>query len=497
MKNDTGAYRSIMKGTAIFGGVQVINVLIGLVRGKLVALFLGVAGLGVVSLFTATCSTIQQFASLGLNLASVRDISAANECGNVLEASRIVKALRQAIKFSAYIGALFTALFAGWLSEVTFGSDRYKWSFIFLSVFVFFSLLANGENSILQGFRQLKSLAVCNVAGALCGLFVGVPLYYWKGVDGIVPALIASSLVLYGFSWYGTRKIGLKFIQQTWKENSVICRSIIVIGILMTVGACLGNLANYIILGFIRCMGSIEHVGLYNAANSLTMQYCGLVFTAMATDYYPRLSGIIHNKKATLSLVNQQTELVLLIITPIVSIVLLIAPAIIALLLTQEFLSIVELVRYMAFGLVFKAFCFPMGYLSISKGDKLYYFAIEGIWTNIKTPLIFICMYYFYGLNGLGYAAILNSLIDAVVVSVLTYWRYGIVLPFSFYRLALPLVLGLIGCFIFSFIKDAHVSYSLMLLASVGIVAYSFRELDKRISIRNFVTNKFSKKKNE
>lgn len=126
MKNDIGAYRSIMKGTAIFGGVQVINVLIGLVRGKLVALFLGVAGLGVVSLFTATCSTIQQFASLGLNLASVRDISVANECGNVLEASRIVKALRQAIKFSAYIGALFTALFAGWLSEVTFGSDRYK-----------------------------------------------------------------------------------------------------------------------------------------------------------------------------------------------------------------------------------------------------------------------------------------------------------------------------------------------------------------------------------
>lgn len=479
-----------MKGTAIFGGVQILNLLIGLVRGKMVALFLGAAGLGIVSLFTVTCSTIQQFASLGLNLASVRDISVANECGNVLKASRIVKAVKRAIRLSAYIGTLFTALFAGWLSEVTFGNDKYKWSFVFLSVYVFFSLLTNGENSVLQGYRRLKSLAVCNVIGALCGLFIGVPFYFWKGVDGIVPALIVSSFVLYGFSWYGTKQIKLESVRQTWKESSDICKSMIVIGILMTVGVCLGNLANYTIFSFIRRMGSIEHVGLYNAANSLTMQYCSLVFTAMATDYYPRLSGIIHDKVATTILVNQQTELIVLIVAPIVSVVLLVAPAIITVLLTHEFLAIVELVRCMAFGLVFKAFCFPMGYLSISKGDKLYYFATEGLWNNIKTPFIFVSMYYFYGLKGLGYAAILNSLIDVVVTLVLTNWRYGITLSSSFYRLALPLILGVTCCFIFSFIKHLSISYSLMLLTSVAVSIYAFKELDKRISFKILIKEK-------
>ena len=60
-KNDN-SYRSILRGTSFFGGVQVFQVLINLVRGKLVAMLLGPAGMGVSALFVSSSNTIQRFA---------------------------------------------------------------------------------------------------------------------------------------------------------------------------------------------------------------------------------------------------------------------------------------------------------------------------------------------------------------------------------------------------------------------------------------------------
>ena len=49
VKNDNKAdnsYGHVLKYTGIFGGVQVLNILVGLVRTKAVALLLGPAGMG-------------------------------------------------------------------------------------------------------------------------------------------------------------------------------------------------------------------------------------------------------------------------------------------------------------------------------------------------------------------------------------------------------------------------------------------------------------------
>ena len=56
MKNSpkTGGYLHILKYTGLFGGVQGLNVLIGIVRNKLVAVLLGPQGVGLISLFNTT-----------------------------------------------------------------------------------------------------------------------------------------------------------------------------------------------------------------------------------------------------------------------------------------------------------------------------------------------------------------------------------------------------------------------------------------------------------
>ena len=52
------SYSHILKYTGIFGGVQGLNILVGVIRNKFTALFLGPSGMGLLSLFNSTTNFV-------------------------------------------------------------------------------------------------------------------------------------------------------------------------------------------------------------------------------------------------------------------------------------------------------------------------------------------------------------------------------------------------------------------------------------------------------
>lgn len=82
MPNQQSSYRQIMKATSIFGGVQVFNILIQLIRSKVIAVLLGPAGMGVIGLLNSTISLITSVSNFGLGTSAVRNISEADASGN-------------------------------------------------------------------------------------------------------------------------------------------------------------------------------------------------------------------------------------------------------------------------------------------------------------------------------------------------------------------------------------------------------------------------------
>ena len=168
-------YKSILKGNSIFGGMQMFQILISLVRGKFVAMFLGPAGMGMASLFTATADTLQRFASLGLNLAVVRDVAAARDDSD--KAREVIVAARRIILLSAVAGALICLALSSVLSTVAFGDTSNTWGMMLLAAVVLCTILWQGKMSVLQGLHHIKPLSRANIVGGLAGLLVGVPLY--------------------------------------------------------------------------------------------------------------------------------------------------------------------------------------------------------------------------------------------------------------------------------------------------------------------------------
>lgn len=401
--NKTSSYRKIVKGTALFGGVQVFNILVSLIRGKLIAIILGPEGMGISSLLTSSTNMLQQFSSLGLNYSAVKDISYAKENGDQERLSLVIHVLRRLLHLTSLIGSLISILFAEQLSLLAFGTTDYKWSFVGLSIMIYFTTLSNGELAILQGVRMLKQLAYSSIIGSLLGLMVGVPLYYYYGYDGIVPAMIVLSLMTYLFNRYYANKVQHYHLKANWDVTKTIGRTMLALGMILLVSGLLTTISNYLLNTFISNFGSLQDVGLYQAANSITNQYVGVVFAAMGADFFPRLSGVSKDNTKIRALVNQQSEIVMLIVAPLAILLIMTAPLMIRLLLSKEFLPLISVVRFMGIGLFFKAMAYPMGYISFAKGDKKFFFWFDGVTGNIMTLILNIIFYYKWGFDWYWY----------------------------------------------------------------------------------------------
>ena len=65
IKKEQEGYQTAFKATALFGGVQVINILVSILKSKIVALWLGTTGFGIMSLFNSATSLIYSITNLG------------------------------------------------------------------------------------------------------------------------------------------------------------------------------------------------------------------------------------------------------------------------------------------------------------------------------------------------------------------------------------------------------------------------------------------------
>ena len=477
-------YRGIIKGTVAFGAVQFFQIIVNLIRGKFVALFLGPNGMGISSLYNVAGNTLCQFASLGLNLAIVKEIAVNKE--NKESLAKIVTLSRKLILCTAILGAFICIIFSPLLSKLTFGTTGYTMGFIALSIMVFFTVLGGGEMSILQGLHYVKPLSFASLIGASVGLIAGVPLYYFYGIGGIVPAMIILSVSMFVFYYYSIRR-NIKFdkIKIIIKENKESIKNLISMGLTLLAGAMMGTVANYVLNNIIRIFGSIENVGLFQAANSIANQYVGMIFTAMALDYFPRLTAVSNDNTKMRVVVNRQIEVVLTLIAPIVCLLILTSPLIIQLLLTDSFYPILPLMRWMGIGIIFRALSFPMGYISFSKGNKKLFLWTEGILGNTFNLIIGGTMYYIFGLIGLGISIVVVYIIMNILYYLTNYhyYNYSIdlrILKDSFIFIFLPILV-----FVGSFIKIIWLSYFIMGVMSIFMCFISFRKLRRMFSVKD------------
>jgi O-antigen/teichoic acid export membrane protein len=331
----------------------------------------------------------------------VKDIATAFGTGNEVRIAIITKVLRRILWITGIIGALLSLVLSPFLSQFTFGNRDYTIAFIWISITLLLNQISSGQMALLQGMRKLQYLAKANLIGSILGLITTVPLYYFLGVDGIVPGIIVSSIITLLLSRYFSKKISILPINVSLIRTIAEGKSMLVLGFMISLSGIMVSGSSYFVRIFINYSGGIEQVGLYNAGFAIINTYVGLIFTAMATDYYPRLAAVSHSNILSKQIINQQAEIALLIISPILIVFLVFINWVVVILYSNKFIAINEMIYWAALGMFFKAASWSVAFIFLAKGTSRLFFWNE-LFSNIYLLGLNIAGYHYLGLKGLG-----------------------------------------------------------------------------------------------
>lgn len=486
------SYRKIFRATSLFGGVQVLNIFIGIIRTKFVAVLLGATGVGIFGLLNSPLNLIMSITGLGIAFSAVRDISVANSEENQIQLAKTIKMVRRWASFTGLFGSIVTILLSPLLSKWTFGNLEYTWAFIWLSITLLLQSISKSQTSILQGTRRLKDMAKASVIGSFIGLLTSVPLYYFLGIKGIVPAMIITAATALCLTWYFSRKIFLKEVDLTYTETYNSGLGMVRLGIYMTIAGFVSALSTYIINAFINHYGGIAQVGLYNAGWGVVGQYTGIVFSAMATDYFPRLSAIQDDNDKLKELVRQQGETALLIMNPLLSLLIIAMPLVVKILYTQEFFPVIMFANLTVIGMQLKVISWAMGYVYLAKGNGKLFLFIEVI-SGSLILLMNLLFYRLYGLNGLGISSILSYLLGAILSYIILNLKYNFSFPSKFMKGLIVTYIFILSAFATSLITSVLYRYLAGIIVLIFATIFSFARLNDLMDLRSYILEKINK----
>jgi enterobacterial common antigen flippase len=400
---DKHSYGQILKSSALIGGSSVVNIAIGIVRTKAMAILLGPAGFGLFGLYGSVANLTQSVAGMGISSSGVRQIAEAVGSDDNERIALTTTALRRTSILLGALGAVLLVVFSRQVSSLTFGSSQHAAAVSLLSMAVFFQLVSAAQGALIQGRRRIFDLAKIAVLGALFGTLISIPLVYFLRENGVVPSLVAVALMSLTVSWWYSRTVRVQAPSMTafqiWQEASALLK----LGLaFMASGFMTMGIAYAVRIIVLREVG-FEATGFYQSAWTLGGLYVAFILQAMGADFYPRLTASAADNPACNRLVNEQARVGLLLAGPGLIATLTFAPMVITLFYSAKFGAAVGVLRWICLGATLQVITWPMGFIIVAKARQTIYFATELAWTLVSLGLAWVCVRSF-GLNGAGMA---------------------------------------------------------------------------------------------
>lgn len=455
---------------------------VNLLRTKALALILGPAGIGLAALYTSTVALIGSIAGLGLNASGVRQIAEASGSKDDARVAKTIITLQRLACLCGILGMLLVLALAPVLSRATFGDSRHVFGISLMSLTLLFASISAGQNAVLQGLRRLRDLAVSQVLGTLLGAIVSISLVWWFHEAGIVPYLILIAFFSILLSWWYARRVKIQPSRVTWSESAKYARGLIGMGLAFTTSGLSATATNYVTQILIQHELGRAAVGIYSATWTLSSYYVGFVLTAMGTDFMPRLTAAAHDHATMNRLVNEQAETGVLIAIPGVLGTLVLAPWVMKVFFSSDFVSGTELVRWQIIGVFLRVVSWPLGYVLIAEGRSVLYTVSEIVYAAINVLLVILCMR-LWSLEGLGIAFALLYLCVTLIVFLICRRLTGFQWSATAVNITVPAILVLAFVFCCTrFLPEAW-AITIGLISTVVVSLASFLGLQKLLNV--------------
>ena len=285
--------------------------------------------------------------------------------------------------------------------------------------------------------------------GALGGLAVSVPLFYFLGEASIVWSILGyfvcqavAVYLLHDRHDLMKRPAGVTL---TSRELLAEGKDFVALGVYMTLSVFIAMAVNYLFMAYLNHEAGIDEVGQYQAGYTIVNKYLGLIFTAIGFEFFPRISKVQASVRRVSTFVSHEIMVALLVILPGAAIMMTLDDVIVRLLYSSEFLPSAGYVNTALAGTAFRAVSWCMAYTLLARGDGKVYLLTES-----ASGIAFLILSYFGyrlgGLDGLGVAYSIWYALYTVIVGIVYFGLYGMRLNRRVVLLTVIVVTLTVGC---------------------------------------------------
>ena len=392
--------------TSFFTSIAtLVKIAAAFVLNKVVAVYVGPVGIAVVGQFNNFFGIISTIGTGGINNGVIKYIAENRQSES--NTKKIISTAFLFMVFCSLLAAAIIFLFAGYLSNLIFKSQEYKFVLMLVAVSLLFASLNTLLMSVLNGHKEITKYTWANIISSLLILILSVVLGVAYQLQGVLIALVVGQSVVFfitllfvlNCSWF---KINY-FFEHFDKE---VLRKLSKYSVMTLASASTLPVALLIIRNYIGKNLSWQDAGYWQGVYTISEVYLMFVTSSLSVYYLPRLAEITDKKELRNEIISTG-KIVLPIVTVIAAFVYLLKEPLVLLLFTGKFSSMLPLFKFQLLGDVIKVAGFILAYQMLAKSMTIVYVITEIIFSGSFILLSFLLIP-IWGLPGVAMAFCAN-----------------------------------------------------------------------------------------
>lgn len=343
-----------------------IRVITGLASSKIIAFFLGPAGIAIIDNLRNFLSSLDVVSTLGFQNGIIKYV-AENE-KDTIKLNRVLATIF--ITLFCFCLALSIVLFflSDYFSELLFGSG-FNYNTIFkLLAFLLPLYVGNAVFLyVINGLGKFRQVININIIGNIIGFLLSALLIWNFKIEGALYALLLAPVLLFFFSGYSfyTNFPDFHFLNKKYYDFSIL-KGLSSYTAMSLVTAVLSPLIYIAIRTNIIEQYSMEEAGFWGAINRVSGFYLMFVSTLFTVYFLPKLSVAKTNNETKQIFWSYYKSIIPVFIIGLILIYLLRA-WVIQLLFTKDFFPVENLFFWQLLGDLFKVCALILGYEFFAK----------------------------------------------------------------------------------------------------------------------------------
>jgi len=319
----------LVRSVGLLSGQQLILMLIGATRTKIVATLLGPGGMGLLAQAVALQDVFRQASMLGAGNGFLKLVAegAGRDDRSMLE--RLIPSAFALFGGLALVLGIGCAAGAPWLARLAFHDEGQAGLIVLVAAGLIFAVPAALLQRMLAGTLQFRACTQLAVADALVGLVAMASLVWLLGLTGAVAALVIAEVatVVIGATLVWRRVVRPRsIVLRPAAVDAAIVRRLVRLAGALALASLTAAGAALVVRGAIIGHFGAEANGYYQVAWQVGQNYLGILGASLWTYGMPKVATKLHDPPAIQALQDEFLRLALAVL----------APAIVVLLCTRD-----------------------------------------------------------------------------------------------------------------------------------------------------------------